>query len=191
MLMGERAADLHLLAADVMDVSSPRVDVVISTNFGVLIWHDRASLVRYFRNVRKSLRPGGVMVMDLFGGPGAMRPMTQRREVTPDDLAIEPFTYVWEQRRFDAVTSRIDCRIHFELPGGRRIRNAFVYDWRLWQPAEILDAMTEAGLAEPTIWHDAKAAGRMRPVKRLPQAEDFVIYLTAVKRVVQRESGVV
>ena len=51
--------------------------------------------------------------------------------------------------------------------------------------------MTEAGLAEPTIWHDAKAAGRMRPVKRLPQAEDFVIYLTAVKRVVQRESGVV
>lgn len=184
--LDERADDLHLVCGDVTEVRGPRVDVVAALNFSTFIYHDRAGLRAYFRAARRALKPGGVFVMDLFGGPGAQRVGTQRRNVTPDAAlaaAMEPFDYVWEQRSFDAMSHRIDCRIHFEMPG-RRLANAFRYDWRLWTLPEVLGLMVEAGLADPTAWCDRLDGpqrgrdGRYRPLRRLPAREDFVAYVS-------------
>lgn len=184
-LLGERAGDWHGVISDVLDFRGPKVDVLISTNFGVLYHHSREALLQYLKHARRCLRPGGVMVFDFFGGPGAMRPMTQRREnVTAgdvDDPTLEPFGYEWEQRAYDAATSRIDCRIHFELGDGSRLDDAFVYRWRLWQPVELVEAMTEAGFVGVALWHDAKGDGSLKPVKRMSAVEDFVAYVSGVK----------
>ncbi len=185
--LGQRADDLHLVCGDVVTTRGPRVDVVAALNFSTFIYHEVNPLIAYFRAARRALKPGGVLVMDMFGGPGAQRVGTQRRRVDAPGAvgsAAPAFTYLWEQRRFDALSHRIDCRIHFKCPG-RRIVNAFRYDWRLWTLPELTDAMAQAGLARPTVWCDrydpvrSRSDGRYRPVRRLPGREDFVAYVTA------------
>ncbi len=160
---------LHPVHADVLAFHGPRVDAIAALNFSVFIWHDRPTLLRYFRHARRCLRDGGVFVMDAFGG--AVTLGTQRRPA-------DGFEYLWEQRAFNAATNRIDCRIHFELPDGRRIGDAFRYDWRLWSPAELTETLAEAGFTEPTVWAD-DGKGRYRPTRKLPGDESWVVYVSA------------
>lgn len=169
-----RHADLdrfHPVEADVCAFHGPRVDATLATNFSVLGWHTRPALLAYFRHARRCLRPGGVFVMDLFGGPGAERPGVQERDAGG-------FGYRWEQRSHDPRTARIDCRIRFELDGA--IVDGFSYDWRLWRPAELLEALAEAGFDRPTLWA-SDGRGTHRPGGRLEAGEDFVCYLSGAR----------
>ncbi|MBB6431415.1 class I SAM-dependent methyltransferase [Algisphaera agarilytica] len=163
--------DLHLVEADVMQIASPKVDLTAALNFSTFIYHDESALLGYLRHARKGLRPGGVFVMDVFGGPGAQRLGTQTRPA-------DGFTYQWEQRAFDPITHRIDCRIHFTLGDGHTIRSAFRYDWRLWTLPELRGLLSKAGFGQVEVWSEAKN-GRIGPAKRLPAAEDWVAYLVA------------
>lgn len=165
--------DLHIVEADVLAVSGPRVDVTVALNFSVLIYHDEATLLEYFRHARRGLRPGGMLLMDLYGGPGAMRIGTQTRR-------SDGFTYHWEQRSFDAITHLTQCRIHFELPGGQWLRSAFVYHWRLWTLPELMKLLQTAGFNDVAVW-SAHANGRYRPTRRLPAEESWVVYLSGTR----------
>lgn len=162
--------DLHRVEADVLAVDRPRVDVVAALNFSTLIYHDEPALLTYLRHARRCLRPGGVFVMDVFGGPGAQRLGTQSRPA-------DGFTYHWEQRSFDALTHRIDCRIHFTLEDGRELRSAFRYDWRLWTLPELRRLVTQAGFAQVEVWA-ANARGKVRPVKRMSDiSQDWTAFV--------------
>lgn len=177
--LGPRADDLHLVCADVRDVHRPRIDVVAALNFSILTWHAPADLVRYLRVARRSLRPGGVFVADVYGGPGAMQTGVQTRRVTPPtETGLPPFEYRWEQRSYDHLTSRTDCRIHFAFDDGRIVTSAFRYDWRLWSLAELTEAMTAAGFTGTQVWSDRDGSdGRYRPVKTLPARHDWIAYV--------------
>lgn len=181
--LGERAEDLLVVEADVLDLRSPRVDVVAALNFSVLTWHTPDALRQYLRHARRCLDRRGIVAVDLFGGPGAMRVQSQQRDVTPDapDLPDAlPFTYTWEQRRFDALTHRLDCRIHFDVAGRSR-RSAFRYDWRLWTLPEMLAAFRDAGYVRVEVWCDTDARpGHYRPVTALPNREDWIVYVLGV-----------
>lgn len=163
--------DLHFVEADVMDLASPTVDITAALNFSTFIYHDEAELLAYFRHARKGLRPGGVFVMDLFGGPGAQRLGIQRR-------AAENFMYHWEQRAFDPVTHRLDARIHFTLPDGREIRSAFRYDWRLWTLPETRRLLEKAGFSHVKLWAENRS-GRINETKKLRGDEEWVAYWVA------------
>ena len=162
---------LFPVEADVRAFFGPRVDALTATNFSVLGWHTRADLLGYLRHARRCLRPGGVFAMDLFGGPGAERPGEQRRDAGG-------FGYRWVQEGYDPATARTRCRIRFEVGGA--VAGGFRYDWRLWRPAELLDALAEAGFERPTLWA-ADGRGRHRPGGRLAPGEDFVCYLTGMR----------
>jgi len=188
-LLEDRPGDLLLVEADVHAVASPKVDLVAALNFSVMELHDHAALVGYLRHARRSLRPGGVVVVDLFGGPGAMRASTQRREVEVDEAGpVERFGYRWVQHGWEAATGRVRCWIDFDLPGGAERRRAFRYDWRLWSPADVVEAMRAAGLGEATIWsdrYDARAGvsdGRYRPARQVGVREDFLAYVVGRRR---------
>ncbi len=180
--LGPRRHDLHLIYADVMAIDrpvAPPVDIVAALNFSTFIYHERLGLKAYFRLARRCLAPGGLLVVDAFGGPGTEGPALQRRRVTPPaHEGMRPFTYVWEQRAFDPVTRRIDCRIHFEYPGQKALKNAFHYDWRLWTLAELREVMIEAGLAPVEVWHRRRPGDlRYQPVRHLAGGEDYVAYV--------------
>lgn len=170
--------DLHILADDVMAVDEPAVDVTLALNFSVLIYHDRAALEAYLAHALRGLNPGGLLIMDLFGGSGVDRPSVQSRRVEPDEGGIEPFDYTWAQGAVDGESRRIDCRIHFELAGGQRLQDAFVYDWRLWRAGELVEAAKAAGFAQASLWWRAPgASGRFEPVDGEPDEADWVAYV--------------
>jgi len=209
--LGARISDLHLICADVLDLSSPAVDIVAALNFSTFIYHTHAELVVYFKHALKSLDAGGVLVIDAFGGPGAMRPGVQRRKMSTggwldeDEIGEEKgvassaeagpgdadpaisFEYLWEQKSFDPVTGRIDCRIHFEFDDGSDLRDAFCYDWRLWTLPELTAAMTEAGFEQAQVWCDeldqeqAVTDPEYKPRARMLAREDWVAYVVGRK----------
>lgn len=189
-VLGERSQDLILLCADVIEARTPKVDLIAAMNFGTFEFHERSALLNYFKSARRTLRPGGLLVIDAFGGPGSMQVKTQSRRVTPPEWSgLEPFTYLWEQRRFDAVQQRIDCRIHFEFSDGKFMRDAFRYDWRMWSLAELTELMREAGFTQAEVWCDAEPATKkskrssaqpvrqFSPVNTLVNRDEWVAYV--------------
>ena len=171
-------ADLHIVQADVMAVDEPGVEVTVALNFSVLIYHDEGALLGYLRHALSGLLTGGLLVLDVFGGTGVAEPSLQSRRVEPDEGGFEAFVYRWQQSGRDAATSKIACRIHFELDDGQVIEDAFVYDWRLWSPQQIIDLAYQAGFEEATLWWaDPMEPGRYQPVQEVPMEQDWVGYI--------------
>jgi hypothetical protein len=94
---------------------------------------------------------------------------------------------LWEVRDHDATTARLDCRIHFavstEQDQGRtvEIRDAFQYDWRLWTPRELIDALPRCGYVP--LWrhtyHSTKGAAGVFLGPVAPDAVDGLDQWTA------------
>src|SRR5690606_27798314 len=122
----------------------------------------------YLRHACACLAAGGILALNVFGGAAAVRPGTDRHRVSPTprlpgEAAIPAFDYLWEVKRWDPESRRIDCAIHFELDqeGARRqIRDAFTYQWRLWSLAELCGACTEAGFSTVQIWRHTYDASK-------------------------------
>ena len=196
-LLGRKASAIDWHCADVHAVGPPAVpaaDLLSVLNFSIGYLHDRKALLRYLGHARESLAHGGVLVANLFGGPDALRAGTERRRVEPgrergQRRALAPFDYLWETRAFDAVRGRIDCRIHFEWTDNdghlQRTEDAFRYDWRLWSPPELIEALAEAGFRKPELWrHTARDTRNglrvfLGPVRSLRNAPLWTAYVVA------------
>jgi SAM-dependent methyltransferase len=135
---------LRLVHADVRSVRSPKVDAIVALNFSYSVLKTRADLLAYLRAAFASLQPGGVLFADAWGGPDALQAKTDRHRRAG-------FVYEWEQRAFDPVSHRIECAIHFAFPDGSRMRDAFVYDWRLWTLPELRELFTAAGFGDVQV----------------------------------------
>lgn len=178
---GER---LTLVERDVREARD-RADIVVAFNFGACELHSRRELLEWLGAALVSLEPGGVLVCDLYAGAEAFLPgETEQTVNTP----AGPVVYRWEQRDADPLHGRVRNAMHFDLPDGRRVQNAFEYDWRLWSPPELRDAMLEAGFAQVDAYlayGDAvDAEGDPFPRAHAPwdEADDtFVAYLAARK----------
>jgi SAM-dependent methyltransferase len=186
-VLRDAARRLTLLRRDVRRVRAPKVDVVAALNFSYWVFKRRAELLEYFRAVRRSLRPGGLLVVNAFGGTEAMGELVERRRIAArnavDGSPIGPFTYLWEHASFNAIDHHIVCHIHFHFPDGTRMRRAFSYDWRLWGLPEITEAMLEAGFGEAQVyvegWDDKKnvADGTYRLRRRFTNQEGWLAYV--------------
>jgi SAM-dependent methyltransferase len=177
--LGPAAGRLRLARADVRRGPRGPFDAVVALNFSWLALPTRAALGAWLRAARRSLAPGGVLLLDLFGGWLAQQRRRERRRL-PGGVA-----YVWEHESFDPVTHRIRCAIHFELPGGRRLRRAFRYDWRLWTLPEVADLLRECGFAGVEVLWDVKPQGVEPQYLVRSRAENhagWIAYLTARRR---------
>lgn len=146
---GEGAVErLTIRERDALEVGD-RADVIASLNFAVCELHRRDRLLTYLRNCLFRLEAGGVLVCDLYGGIDAMLPGTSEQVIETERGEL---VYTWEQVDADATTSRVRNAIHFELPDGTTVERAFEYDWRLWSPAELRDAMREAGFRTTEVY---------------------------------------
>ncbi len=175
-LTGEQRQRITLIRENVLNVRSAKAELIAALNFSYWIFKTRGDLLAYFRNTRRSLVGGGVFVIDLYGGPDAVSELTERTRVGG-------FTYVWDQAMFDPLTSQMLCKIHFEFKDGSRLRDAFVYDWRLWTLPEIQELFRQAGfrdihvLWESTDLKTCKGNGIFRRITRGRADPSYIVYV--------------
>ncbi|MBM3989263.1 MAG: class I SAM-dependent methyltransferase [Planctomycetes bacterium] len=131
---------LTLHELDVRAFGLRRPDVRIALNFSYWVFHERPTLLAYFRATRRSLAKDGLFLIDLYGGLDAPAELEERRR-------CGGFTYVWDQHRYWPGTAEYTCFIRFEFPDGSELE-AFRYDWRLWTLCELRDLLVEAGFAK-------------------------------------------
>jgi SAM-dependent methyltransferase len=200
-LLGDEADRVRFVEADVLTVEPPRVsaaDVISVLNFSILYFHQREQLAQYLQHAQRCLAPGGILVTNVFGGPGALRTRIDRRRVEPvsksaNEPAPPPFEYRWEQRGYNAVSGRIDCRIHFTVDSAQDhtacadIEDAFRYDWRLWTIPELVELMHEANFADVQVWRHtydpSKGADGVMfgPVDRIENEDTWLAYVIGLR----------
>jgi SAM-dependent methyltransferase len=172
--LGRAAERLRLVQADVRHAPRGPFDAVLALNFSYQVFQQRAALKAYLTAARRALVPGGLLLLDLFGGALAQQAATERRRIGGG------VTYVWEHEACDPITHRVRCAIHFELPGGRRLRRAFTYDWRLWTLPELRDLLEEAGFDRIEVQWDVEPPGvepRYRPRRHAANQGGWLAYL--------------
>jgi SAM-dependent methyltransferase len=158
--LGDASRRLRLVTADVRERPGRGFDAVVALNFSYSVFKRRDELRGYLRGARAGLAPGGVIVLDVFGGWEAQKELVERRRIRGG------VTYVWEQEAFDPITHRLRCAIHFEGPGRRRMQHAFRYDWRLWTLPELTELLAEAGYEEIEVMWDVAPRGSTRYLVR-------------------------
>jgi len=144
-LTDDQRERVTLRRANVLQVTRPRVDLVVALNFSFFIFRSRTELLEYFRAARRSLSPGGLFIGDMFGGWEAQRPMIEKTR-------YRGFTYLWELDQYDPIGNFARFHIHFKFHDRGGIRRAFTYEWRLWTIPEVRELLVEAGFRHVDIY---------------------------------------
>ncbi len=179
------AARVELVNGDVLKVNKPKVDITCALNFSYNVFKTRDLLRRYFKSVRKGLNDDGVLMLDIFGGTEAITSTREKRKVEG-----EPFTFIWEQEKYNPVTNEILCHINFKFKDGSRLEPAFTYDWRLWTIPEVHELLLEAGFSKVHVyWEEYRddeddegylvASGDYIEVSEVENQESWVSYIFA------------
>lgn len=161
----EDAERLTLIRGDARAPSPRTFDLVTAMNFSWALFDDPA-LAAYLASASGCLEDEGLLVLELFGGAGLGELGRREHRVEDDELA---FTYVWEQRAFDAERRVLDAHIHFRLDDGRALESAFRYRFHLRALERLASLFVRAGLEAPTL-HVEDARGRYRRAAREPRA---------------------
>ncbi len=175
-----------LVEGNVLDVAVPPVDLTCAFNFSYNIFKTRAELLRYFQAARRGVKDDGALVVDVYGGSGAIDALEEERDI--DD---EKISFVWEQEKFNPVTHEAQCHIHFAFADGSRLERAFSYDWRLWTLPELRELMLEAGFRSVHVYWEEfedsddddeylEGTGRYSEVTEVENQESWIAYLFAL-----------
>ena len=176
----EEVERLQLIRADVLEKRDFKADIVCALNFSYFIFKERKVLLDYARYARQGLKKDGLFVLDIYGGPDAQK--VQEETTNHGD-----FTYVWDQTSYNPVSGRTKCKIHFRFPrgGGKPMRNAFVYDWRLWSLPELRDVLIDAGFRKADVFWEGtdpktnEGNGKFSRTTKGDDAESWIAYVVA------------
>ena len=174
------ARRLKLVQADVMEVKTGPSDIICAFNFSYWTFKERATLRRYFENVRSGLKADGIFMLDAFGGYEAGKVMKERED-------MGRFTYIWDQAEYDPVTGSLTCHIHYSFPDGSRLNRAFSYHWRLWTLPELQEILAEAGFRRSRVWWQGtdpktgEGSDEFTPVEHGDPDPSWVAYIVAEK----------
>lgn len=167
---------------NVLSVHMPEFfDIACAQNFSFWTFKTRETLLTYFRNVYNSLKEKSLFVLDMMGGPAC------QNERVEEETIREGFQYVWENRRFNPINSTCTYAIHFRFPDGSEMRDAFVYEWRLWTISEVKELLYEAGFQRADVyWEDIdpeteEGTGHYQVVESVDSFDCWVCYLVATK----------
>lgn len=177
-LKPEAAQRVHLIRGDVREINRPKVDVVGAFNFSYFVFRTVQDLVFYFKHVRSTLRPGGLFVLDGYGGHEAQMIMEDR-------MRNRGFTYIWDQAHYNPINDHTTCHIHFKFPDGTKMRRAFTYHWRLWTLGVIQDCLLASGFKKTDVYwegttHHGKGDGVYRLQQKAENCAGWHAYVVAI-----------
>jgi SAM-dependent methyltransferase len=144
-LTEEQLERLEIRLENVLDVSTQPVDTVLAMNFSYFLFKTREDLRGYFEKVHASLVEDGLFVLDAYGGSDSFTEMEEERD-------LDGFTYVWDQNHYNPINGDVVNKIHFHFPDGTKMKDAFIYEWRLWTLPEITEILVEAGFSKASVY---------------------------------------
>ncbi len=175
---------LSLRRADVRTPTREKFDWIGAFNYSVFEFHERRELIRYFRAAHASLNTKGTLFLEIAGGDAFLAPSIEERRIKVPGAGM--VTQAWEQQQYDPITGRNDYSIHFKLPRGKTMSDAFVYHWRVWSIPEIRDALAAAGFKKSVVlWEQedgkGKPTGEYLPAENAGHPDFYVAYVVGVK----------
>jgi hypothetical protein len=169
---------VSLIERDVLTGMDGKVDAAVAFNFSYCCFLTRETMLTYMRTAKKTLNDDGIFFLDIHGG-------TEVFEAMEESTRHPGFTYVWDQRPYDAITGHAKRHIHFKFPDGSQMRPAFSYDWRLWNLPELRDIILEAGFSRVDVYwegNDGQGCGNGQ-FRRKANAENelsWIAYIVAL-----------
>ena len=169
------------LQDNVLSLSLPeqigKVDILAAMNFSYFLFKTRESLRYYFSVARQGLAEGGILVIDCFGGSACCAPNEEAKK-------HPKFTYFWDQKSFDPMTSFANFAIHFQVKGQRKRCNVFTYDWRMWSLPELREILLEAGFSKTHVYWEGTnrkggGSGVFRRKEKGEACEAWIAYVVA------------
>ena len=175
---------IALRRADVRTRTRETFDWIGAFNYSIFEFHERKELLRYFRAARASLHAQGTIFMEVAGGAGFLAASMDERQIKMP--GVGKIIQLWEQHDHDPITGLNDYAIHFKLPRGAMIHNAFTYHWRVWSIREIRDALAEAGFSKSIVlWETEDRKGRptgeLLPAETAPWTDFYIAYVVGVR----------
>jgi hypothetical protein len=146
--------NVQIYNENVLSKKLAKADIIVAMNFSYFIFKTRSSMKEYFSNAFSCLNEGGLFIVDCFGGPACQEPNVEK-------VVHKGFSYFWDQESFDAITHHAVFHIHFKIKGeGRKRKNVFSYDWRMWSIPELRDIMEEVGFRRTHVyWEGTTKSG--------------------------------
>jgi SAM-dependent methyltransferase len=180
-MTAEERSRLKVFNQNVLNPKLPKADIVCAMNFSYFIFKKRNDLKTYLANALKHLNKDGVLILDCFGGPACQKPIEDRHRK-------DGFYYYWDQKSWDPITHEAEFQIHFQPFNGKKHKNVFNYDWRMWSVAEIRDLMAEVGFKRSAVFWEGTSRngsgnGKYAIKERVfePDTEAWVCYVAGVK----------
>lgn len=186
-LSSDQKRRLQVREQDVLVPTDEKVDLIAACNFSFNIFKQRKVLTEYFRACLKSLKRDGILVLEVAGGPGMIGKMRERKTVRTPGIGLpsNKFVYVWDQKEFDPITHDVLYAIHFQFADGTQMRDAFVYDWRLWTLPELRETLLEAGFSDVKVFweteHQGQGTGEYLAAEHGDNAYSWIAYAVGVK----------
>ncbi len=184
-LTEEAQSRVTLLERDVREPGpeGTGVDVVLAMNFSYWIFNTRESIRNYFKTVLDSLDDEGLFICDFYGGSDTMIEQEEVRKIN------KHLTYIWDQHKFNPITGDMECRIHFKFPDGTQMRDAFIYEWRLWTLPEIRELLSEAGFEDVAVYWEGtdpddeeEGNGEYEPTLEGEADPAYICYIVSQKK---------
>jgi hypothetical protein len=175
---------LLLRKQNVQKPTREKYDWIGAFNYSIFTFHERADLLSYFNAARASLDAKGTLFLEIAGGPGFLRAKVEKASLVIP--GIGKITQAWEQQDFDPIQQLNDYAIHFQLPNGDWLQNAFTYHWRIWSIRELRELLEEAGFKKSVVlWEQSDAEGEPSneffPSEEAPNTDFYLAYVVGVK----------
>lgn len=176
-LKPDQQSRLQVHRGDLLKKTWEKSDIAVAMNFSYFIFQTPELLGRYFSNVRKSLNPKGIFLLDLFGGSLCY-------SANEESTRKKGFTYYWHQESFEPVSNRAKFAIHFKLKGRPKTRRVFTYDWRMWTIPELREALAIAGFKRTHVYWEGTTAqgggnGVFRRTEKGEDCQSWIAYIAA------------
>ena len=176
---------VKLLQKNVLRVQNPKVDIITASNFSSFHFKTRKEFLTYAKSCYRALKSKGVFAMDVLGGTESMQESQETRRGQRTDSG-QRFTYIWEQKFYDAITHEALFYIHFKFPDGSIRKRAFKYDWRMWGIRELREILLEAGFRKTFVYwegddDDGGGNGIFKKREKEENCETWIAYVVGVK----------
>lgn len=181
-LSSEEKKRISLLKQNVLKPTKEKFDWIGAYNFSFYIFHERKRLLQYFKAVHASLNTKGTFFLEMTGGEGFRETTHEAKKFKVPGYGV--VQSVWQQHQFDPISQLSNYSIHFKLPNGEWMNDAFTYHWRIWEIREVREVLEDAGFKQTLVlWENVdENADEYLPQENGDYRRDWLAYIVAVKK---------